>query len=143
MSKNLRLSRLTCVARNQPPLSPRCSIAKWNALSLPLLMYLPITSLHLSGLSQSGARAFSALLSNLGQGSTLEDLNINFVWLDDSLCEKIAEAGWKLRRLCISTSGTKLSDKGLVSILEECEALEDLALVDVQGDCGRCFCQQL
>lgn len=134
MSRNLRLSRLAYAPQKQSLFSARSNVAKWNALSLPLLMYLPITTLHLSGLSQSGARALSALLSNLGQGSMLEELNINFVWLDDSLCEKIAEAGWKLRRLRLSTSGTKLSDKGLVSILEECETLEELALVEVQGN---------
>jgi hypothetical protein len=67
--------------------------------------------LRLCRLSQAGARAFSALLENLGDESLLESLSIDFVWLDDPLCEKIVDAGRKIQKLGLTTSGTKLTDK--------------------------------
>ncbi|KAJ7490182.1 hypothetical protein B0H11DRAFT_1912198 [Mycena galericulata] len=85
-----------------------------------------------SPLSQPGARAFSAFLDNLGDESLLESLNVDFVWLDDALCEKIVDAGRKIQKQTLTTSGTKLSDKGIVSILEGCEALEELVLDEVR-----------
>jgi len=75
----------------------------------------------------------SVLLSNIREYSTLEDVSIDFVWLDDQLCEKIVEAGGKLRKLRIGTSGTKLTDKGVVALVEGCDALEELTLDEVQG----------
>ncbi|KAJ7502764.1 hypothetical protein B0H11DRAFT_1853798 [Mycena galericulata] len=130
--------RLVRVAFAPPPLSPqRCTLAKWEAPSLPLLTGVPLTSLRLCRLSQPGARAFSAFLDNLGDESLLESLNLDFVWLDDSLCEKIVDAGRKIQKLTLTTSGTKLSDKGIVSILEGCEALEELVLDEVQGRLSR------
>jgi hypothetical protein len=110
---------------------------KWNALSLPLLSNLPITVLVLNRLSQSGARALSALLSTTNEYSFLEDVSIDFVWLDDALCERIVEAGRRLRRLKIGTTGTKLTDRGICAIVEGCDALEDLTLEEVQGDFPR------
>jgi hypothetical protein len=107
---------------------------KWNALSLPLLSNLPITVLVLNRLSQSGARALSALLSGMNEYSFLEDVSIDFIWLDDALCERIVEAGRRLRRLKMGTTGTKLTDRGICAIVEGCDALEDLTLEEVQGD---------
>lgn len=131
-ARNPRLQRVVFAP---PPLSPpRCSLAKWDAPALPLLSGLPLTALHLCRLSQAGARAFSVLLDNLGDESLLECLNIDFVWLDDSLCEKIVDAGRKIQKLTLTTSGTKLSDKGIVSILEGCDALEEFVLDEVQGE---------
>ncbi|KAJ7497137.1 hypothetical protein FB451DRAFT_1210259 [Mycena latifolia] len=132
---NPRLSRVVFAS---PPLSPpRYSLAKWDAPSLPLLSGISLTALRLCRLSQAGARAFSALLDNLGDESLLECLDIDFVWLDDSLCEKIVGAGRKIQKLTLTTSGTKLSDKGIVSILEGCDALEELVLDEVQGRLSR------
>ncbi|KAJ7251758.1 hypothetical protein B0H12DRAFT_1234037 [Mycena haematopus] len=92
----------------------------WDAPSLPLLSGLQgLTSLRLCRLSQAGARAFAALLENLSDESLLESLAIDFVWLDDPLCEKI------------------LSDKGIVTILEGCDALEEFVLDEVQGRLSR------
>ncbi|KAJ7072464.1 hypothetical protein C8F01DRAFT_1104072 [Mycena amicta] len=126
---NPRLSRISFT---QPPFSPRN--LKWDAPSLPLLAVVPLTSIRVSRLSQAGARAFCQLLEALGVSSSLECLYIDFVWLDDPLCERIAAAGKKkLRHLTLSTKGTKLSDRGIVTILEECEALEELVLDEVQG----------
>lgn len=116
-----------------PHSSTRARLAKWDALSLPLLASLPLISLRLSRLSQSGTRALSQLFDNLGEYSTLEDVSVNFIWLDDPLCEKLADAGRRIRRLTLGTSGTKLTDKGIVNILEKCDALEELVLDQVQG----------
>ncbi len=115
-------------------MSQRKNLLKWDAPSLPLLADLPITTLRLSWLSQTGTRTFTSLLQDLGEHSTLEDLSVELVWLDDPLCEAIAASGRKLRRLRLSTSGTKLTDKGLIAILEGCDALEDLWLDQIQGD---------
>ena len=132
LSHSPRLTHFSYTPYHLGPSSAR--LAKWDVLSLPLLSSLPITFLHLSRLSQAGARAFSALLSNLGEDSSLEDVSVNFVWLDDTLCEKIAEAGRRIRKLSIGTSGTKLTDKGITAIVERCDALEDLVLDEIQGD---------
>ena len=106
---------------------------KWDCPSLPLLSSQPLTSLRLSRLSQAGARSLSDLLANMGEYSTLEELSIDFVWLDDHLCEKIVEAGGKLRKLRMGTSGTKLTDKGMIALIEGCDALVELTLDEVQG----------
>lgn len=92
-----------------------------------------MTALHLSRLSQTGARALSTFLSSLGEDFLLESLTVDFIWLDDQLCEKIAETGRKLRSLRIGTSGTKLSDNGIIALVEGCDALEELVLDEVQG----------
>jgi hypothetical protein len=63
----------------------------------------------------------------------LEDVKIDFVWLDDGLCERLVEAGRRIRRLQIGTGGTKLSDRGIVAILEGCDALEEFGLREAQG----------
>ncbi|KAF7966330.1 hypothetical protein HWV62_39148 [Athelia sp. TMB] len=106
---------------------------KWDAPSLPLLSSLPLTSLHISHLSQSGARSLSALLSDIGEDSLLDDISIDIVWLDDALCENIVKAGRRLRSISLGTRGTKLSDKGVASITEGCEGLEHIVLDEVQG----------
>ncbi|KAJ6497899.1 hypothetical protein C8R45DRAFT_984585 [Mycena sanguinolenta] len=132
--------RLSTVVFAPPPLAPsrRCSLAKWDAPSLPLLSGLQgLTSLRLCRLSQAGARAFAALLENLSDESLLEYLDLDFVWLDDPLCEKIVDAGRKIQKLSLTTSGTKLSDKGIVTILEGCDALEEFVLDEVQGRLSR------
>ncbi|KAF7321482.1 hypothetical protein MKEN_00669000 [Mycena kentingensis (nom. inval.)] len=132
-SLSIHNPRLSRISFTQPPLSPRCSL-KWDAPSLPLLATLPLTSIRVSRLSQAGARAFSRLLEGLGAANcSLENLCIDFVWLDETICQTIAQVGKKLRSLTVSTAGTKLSDGGLVAILEGCEALESFTLDDVQG----------
>lgn len=75
----------------------------------------------------------SALLSNIGEDSLLEDIAFDIVWLDDPLCEKIVEAGRRIRKLKLGTRGTKLSDRGIVKIAEGCENMEDFVLEEVQG----------
>nr|GAT57683.1 predicted protein [Mycena chlorophos] len=124
--------RLTRISLSHPPLSPRNNL-KWDALSLPLLATVPLTSMRISRLSQHGARAFCQLLDSFGAASQLQSLAIDFVWLDDSLCEKIVVAGRKLRELTLSTNGTKLSERGVCAILEGCELLEEIVLDEVQG----------
>ncbi|TDL25977.1 hypothetical protein BD410DRAFT_783979 [Rickenella mellea] len=113
------------------------SLKKWDGFSLPLLATLPITVLHLSCLSQCGSRALCNLLTRLDEYSTLEDVKFDFVWLDDSLAAELANAGRRLRTLVIGTQGTKLTDKGLSALLEGCDSLESLSLVDVEGRLSR------
>jgi hypothetical protein len=72
-------------------------------------------------------------LSNISEDSLLEDVGFDIVWLDDPLCEKIVEAGRRIRTLKLGTRGTKLSDRGIIMIAEGCENLEDLILEAVQG----------
>lgn len=57
------------------------------------------------------------------------------MFLDVTLCYAIAEVGSRgnLKRLQLSTSGTKLSTEAFVSLVEGCVALEELILKDVQG----------
>jgi hypothetical protein len=133
-SHNHRLMRFSCTPN---PRYSRMNFVKWNGPSLPLLSSLPLTSLRLSRLSQAGARSLSVLLSNIGEYSTLEEISVDFVWLDDQLCERIVEAGGKLRRLRLGTSGTKLTDKGVVTLVERCDALEELTFDEVQGAMSR------
>ncbi|KIY74268.1 hypothetical protein CYLTODRAFT_416116 [Cylindrobasidium torrendii FP15055 ss-10] len=106
---------------------------KWDAPSLPMLEALPITTLRLSALSQVGARALVRLLDNPGEACGLDQLTLDFVWLDDALCRALAEKMGRLRRLTLSTSGTKLTDEGLEAILSQCDSLEHLCLDEVQG----------
>ncbi|KAF9071066.1 hypothetical protein BDP27DRAFT_1322725 [Rhodocollybia butyracea] len=115
----------------------RTTLTKWDASSLSLLSTLPVVTLALSGLSQVGAGALVHMLCNLGEDSVLENLNLDLVWLDEKLCDAIAEAGKKIRRLRLSTNGTKLNDKGLTTILEKCDNMEELNLDEVQGRISR------
>ncbi|KAJ6501054.1 hypothetical protein C8R47DRAFT_1108768 [Mycena vitilis] len=127
---NARLMRVVFAA---PPVATAQDLARWDAPSLPLLGALTLTSLHLCRLSRCGARAFSDLLDRLGDDSSLECLDLDFVWLDDYMCEKIVRSGLTIRRLRLATSGTTLKDPGIVSILEGCAALTELVLDRVEG----------
>ena len=120
----------------QPP-AARPAIPKWDGPSLPLMAALPLTTLHITRLTQQGSRALAVLFAHLSEYSLLEDVSLDFVWLDDSLCERLVEAGRRVRRLKIGTSGTKLTDKGIVSIFEGCDALEDFGLIEAQGNPAR------
>lgn len=111
----------------------RQALPRWDAPSLLHLSALPLTTLHIHRLSQSGAKSLAALFAKMGEYSNLEDVWLDFVWLDDGLCESLVAAGRRLKRLMLSTSGTKLTDRGIVTILEGCDVLEDLSLLEVQG----------
>ena len=113
-----------------PQLPPaRHLLAKWDALSLPCLSGL--SSLEISRpLTQAGAHSLSALLTALAP--SLECLSLDFVWLDDSICEDIA-ALTRLRKLRLSTGGTKLTDGGIITLMEGCDALQEFTLDDVEG----------
>lgn len=119
----------------------KASLPKWDALSLPILSTLStsLKSLALTRLSQIGARSFALLLDTLAEEEsspmiTLESLEMHFIWLDDPLCEKVVRAlGKKLKRLKFGTHGTKLTDSGVVTLLEGLEILQAFELSDVQG----------
>ncbi|KAF8891680.1 hypothetical protein BD779DRAFT_1512431 [Infundibulicybe gibba] len=133
MTHSTRLSRFHHNRGNSVLRQFKGVSTKWDAPSLPLLSYLPITSLHLSQLSQPGARAFSSFLAKLGEVSTLENLALDFIWLDDTLCNQVAESGSRLRKLTLRTSGTKLTDRGIVALLEGCHNLEVFIMDEVHG----------
>ena len=76
------------------------------------------------------------MFESLEQESFLEDLNLDLVWLDDSVCHAVAEKAGRLRRLQLSTAGTKLTDAGLTAILNGCDALEYLCMDEVEGNAG-------
>ena len=111
----------------------RLTLPRWDAPSFPFLSTLPLSSLRVNRLSQQGARSLSALFAKISEYSNLEDVSLGFLWLDDQLCDSLVLAGRKLKRLQLATSGTKLTDKGIIAILEGCDVLEELSLVDVQG----------
>ncbi|EJD52710.1 hypothetical protein AURDEDRAFT_181254 [Auricularia subglabra TFB-10046 SS5] len=117
----------------QIPAHARFEPPRWDAPSLHMLAALPLTHLHLSRLSQAGARSLGILFSKLGDLSNLEDVALDFLWLDDSLCDKLVEASKRLRHLRLSTHGTKLSDRGVLAILEGVDGLEELEFVEVEG----------
>ncbi|CAE6440152.1 unnamed protein product [Rhizoctonia solani] len=97
---------------------------KWDALSLAVLP--PLAYLHLARLSQAGA---SALASH---PPDVQHLELDFVWLDDWVCERLARIP-RVKRITLGTGGTKLTDRGVGALVEGCEALEVLELVEVQG----------
>lgn len=116
----------------QVPAHSRFVPPRWDGPSLPMLITLPVRALHLHSLSQAGARALGTLLSKLGDNSSIEELSLDFLWLDDALCDRIVQASKKLQRLCLSTSGTKLTDRGVLAVLE-IDSLEELKLQEVEG----------
>lgn len=117
----------------QIPAHARFEPPRWDAPSLHMLAALPLTHLHLSRLSQAGARSLAILFSKLGDHSNLEDIALDFLWLDDSLCDKLVEASKKLRHLRLSTHGTKLTDRGVLAILEGVDSLEALEFIEIEG----------
>lgn len=135
---------LQVFSHNPSPLlagTSQATLPKWDALSLSACSNMSgtLTNLVLTRLSQTGARSFALYLSNLAEEETvslvaLESLEIHFIWLDDPLCDKIAHAlGKKIKRLKIGTHGTKLTDSGLIALLEGLEVLRDFEMADVQG----------
>jgi hypothetical protein len=134
LSGNHRLTRFSYTPSSQTGPTTRIGTSKWSSPSLPLLAPLPLTSLRLRHLSQLGSRALCTLLSNMSEYSSLDDVSIDLVFLDDQLCERIVEAGRRIKRLIIGTSGTKLTDKGICTLLEGCDALEEFVLEEVQGN---------
>ncbi|KAI5828219.1 hypothetical protein K523DRAFT_339176 [Schizophyllum commune Tattone D] len=121
---------------SHPEVPPaRHLLAKWDALSLPCLSGLSCLEIS-RPLTQSGAHSLSALLTSLAP--TLECLSLDFVWLDDSICEDIAALS-RLRKLRLSTGGTKLTDGGAITLMEGCDALQEFILDDVEGRLSRCL----
>ncbi|KAG8895698.1 peroxin, partial [Tulasnella sp. 417] len=147
VSYNTKLNRFAYEPNSQLT-SASSNATKWDAPSLPLLAPL-ITScnlahLTLTRLTQTGAQSLSLLLNALaeeaelpsssGASGWLQSLELNFVWLDDPLCQRIVKASRRtLKRLTLGTQGTKLTDAGVVTLLEGLEKLEEFGLVHVEG----------
>jgi len=85
-------------------------------------------------MSQAGSRLLFDYLVRLGENSMLESAELDFVWLEDSLCEALVGAGRRLSNIHLSTSGTKLTDRGIVALIEGCDALKTFAMDDVEGN---------
>jgi hypothetical protein len=111
----------------------RQALPRWDAPSFTHLSTLHLTTLHVHRLSQAGAKSLAKLFWKMSEYSNIESVWLDFLWLDDSLCESLVVAGRRLKRLRLGTSGTKLTDKGIVAILEGCDNLEELSLLEVQG----------
>ncbi|KAG8979663.1 hypothetical protein FRB90_008026, partial [Tulasnella sp. 427] len=126
--------------------SSSSNATKWDAPSLPLLSPLitsfNLTDLTLTRLTQTGAISLALLLDTLAEESELssssftsglQSLELNFVWVDDPLCQRIVRAGKRtIRKLTIGTQGTKLTDQGVLTLLEGLDVLEEFGLVDVE-----------
>ncbi|SPO39838.1 uncharacterized protein PSFLO_05319 [Pseudozyma flocculosa] len=101
---------------------------KWSPDGIDGLGHL--RRLYLSHLSLDGWRMLGASIPSL---SNIETLSLDCQFVEDTVLCQIGETCKKLRHLCISTGGTKMTAKGLSAVLEGCYALESLTLVDVEG----------
>ncbi|GJJ06162.1 hypothetical protein Clacol_000351 [Clathrus columnatus] len=113
------------------------SVVKWDAPSLPLLSGVPMTQLSITRLSRSGSLALMQLFEQLNEESILEDVSLDLVWFEDLLCTWLVKAGRRIKKLQLGTSGTKLTDKHIITIFEGCEALEEFALVQAEARLSR------
>lgn len=118
------LKRFTFAPSSPPSGSPLAPPLRWDARSLSLLP--PLNYLYLTRLSQAGA---SALASH---PPDVHHLSLDFVWLDDWVCERLARMP-RVKRVTLGTGGTKLTERGVGALLEGLDALEVFELVEVQG----------
>lgn len=100
---------------------------RWDAFMLFTLNNLE--TLYISGLSSDGIRELQKFLS---QSSRLAVLTIDSQFVDDILLHQIAGLK-RLKQLLIKTSGTKMTEKGVMAILEDCDLLQSLTLTEVEG----------
>ena len=121
------------LADSSPVVKSGPSQLRWDSPSLPHLSTLQLTRLFLSRLTQVGARNLLSFISRTADFSHLEEVQLDFLWLDDTLCEELSRSAKKLKRLRLGTSGTKLTDRGILAVLENCDALEEFELYEVQG----------
>ncbi|KAF8342261.1 uncharacterized protein EI90DRAFT_3116181 [Cantharellus anzutake] len=125
------------LAESSPLIKSGPSQLRWDGPSLSYLSALQLTRLHVGRLTQIGAKNLLAFFTNTVDFSPLEEVQLNFLWLDDTICEALGQSARKLRRLRLGTNGTKLTDRGVLAILESCDTLEELELSEVQGRLSR------
>ncbi|KAM0790794.1 hypothetical protein ACM66B_004642 [Microbotryomycetes sp. NB124-2] len=104
---------------------------RWDAGSLSSLP-VSLTTLELSGLTSAGIRSLETALTAL---RNLEYLDIHHTpFVDDALLEETGASAHKLRHLRVGDmQGTKLTDDGIVKLLQASESLEKFELDCVEG----------
>ncbi|CDZ98295.1 hypothetical protein [Phaffia rhodozyma] len=134
----LNLPKLKHLSLVASPLSPASTLTQHQPNSIPRFnLPHPIPSqletLELSRLSVVGTKNLSLHLTTLPRDASLEKISIESALMDDQLCELITKAGRGVKNVWLRTSGTKLTDKGILAILEDCPSLESFCLSEVQG----------
>jgi hypothetical protein len=109
------------------------SMARWDALSLPMLSTLGLTSLRVSRLSHIGARSLANLLSLVDEETLLETVLVDTNWLDEHVCHLLGSACRRAKRLEVGSDGTRFSDNCMITLLSLCAHLERFTLGDIQG----------
>lgn len=106
---------------------------RWDLASLQTLDARYLVHLTLQNLSLEGIRTLGQLSSAL---VSCEELSIcNTLFVDDILLSAVSGAMPKLGALRIKhMAGTKLTSKGIASVMESSEALQEFEMLDVQGE---------
>src|SRR5258708_2325240 len=121
------------LAESSPIVKSGPSQLRWDSPSLPHLSTLQLARISISRLTQVVAKNLLSCISKTAGFSHLEALQLDFLWLDHTLCEALSQRARKLKRLKFGTIGTKLTDRGILAVLENCDALEEFELCEVQG----------
>lgn len=109
------------------------SALRWDAGFLQTFDLCTLVVLTLQNLSLDGVRTLGQLCSTLLSCEELSLLDTLFV--DDGLLASIAESMPRLRALRIKRmAGTKVTNKGISSIMESAHALEELELLEFEGE---------
>lgn len=119
-SQHRLASQESCYGFTPPP-------QRWDAFMMLTLQCLD--TLYISGLSVDGIRELQSFLS---QASRLSFLTVDSQFVDDALLHQVADLK-RLKQLLIKTSGTKMTDKGVTAVLENCDMLQGLTLTEVEG----------
>ncbi|PWN93098.1 hypothetical protein FA10DRAFT_290249 [Acaromyces ingoldii] len=100
---------------------------RWEAPRLSSLHCLRVLSL--SKLSSDGVNQLHMVLQF---APMLEKMTIESLFIDDALLAHVGKLRY-LTNLTLRSSGTKISDKGILSLLEGCASLRSLMLTEVEG----------
>lgn len=123
--------------QSTPPATPvigssETSLTRWNGHAIS---YLPvtITNLCLQNLSAEGVKVLISAAPSL---RNLEHLALEHtLFVDDALLTALGESCVKLVSLAIrSMQGTKLTNTGIHSLMENAASLQSLELRDVEGE---------
>lgn len=117
-----------------PPSAPSAMTAlRWDACSLGFFELGNLVNLTLQNLSLDGVRVLGNICASLVSCQVLSLLDTLFV--DDVLLSTVAKSMPRLRALCIKRmAGTKVTNKGLASLMESCHTLEELDLTELEGN---------
>ncbi|KAL1408027.1 hypothetical protein Q8F55_004824 [Vanrija albida] len=120
------------------PSKPRAKAVGFNGLALGI-GWENLEALQLEGLSSQGARTIASHLQILaslppGYHPQLHTLSLSTHFADLRLCESIGRFGSlrSLKHLTLATTGTKLNQDCLKTIIENSPALESLKLNDIE-----------